>query len=727
MIPTTGTTPPEVHHLLSALHQFGLHLPASSPSAASLAEDLTAVLNRPDQLREVLQELAPQATELVVTGTCDRRLVGMTTGPEDPWWLIDLSGRPHRTRPWPAWTRDRLHLDAPWASASWGRLNRDGVRRLTRPRVLLVGLYKPEIFPLPRFSLSISDLARAGRASLTGDIRLLDMQLGATVADVLNAVDDHHWRPDIVGLSATFGQHDLLDALLTALYSRPDPPLVLAGGSLTVRNESLLLEKFPRLLVARGAGETTTADVLAHWHGDLDLDQVRGIGFAGAARGIGTLSIRQRRTATVGNALLQDALPELDLLDATLGAGGVAQLETSRGCTNACSFCPRGHKGTWNGHLPEHLPWLLARMSDVFTAHPEVARVLYLVDEEFIGAGPEAVPRALALASLLHEAGFSWETSCRIDQVRRLDRDRDWHLTRARIWRELVAHGLRRCLFGVESGVTSVLERFVKETTGEQNALAVRTLSALGVATRHTYITFDPLVTLEELTATHAFQARTDLLLRPLPHLDVEDIIDGVTNEDFVARHAAGRPFYTEIPYMLVSMECLTGAAYTRRVQQAGLARAPQPLMGRLDAAYADWRIGVAAHHAQLWIDRNFTLDYTLKSLEKTLTGPQRHSVRAARSVIKDSAFTVLTDMLEAITTHDLRCRREHALTRDLLTVLDARHAALRPQAEETVTALLPVLPTAAARRLGREHDRWQCATGWHLINASACQLANPA
>ena len=40
------------------------------------------------------------------------------------------------------------------------------------------------------------------------------------------------------------------------------------------------------------------------------------------------------------------------------------------------------------------------------------------------------------------------------------------------MWRELVERGLRRCLFGVESGVTSILERFNKETTGEQNALA---------------------------------------------------------------------------------------------------------------------------------------------------------------------------------------------------------------------------------------------------------------
>jgi hypothetical protein len=91
------------------------------------------------------------------------------------------------------------------------------------------------------------------------------------------------------------------------------------------------------------------ADVLAYWHGDMDLPQVRGIGYLGAAHGHGTLmpAIRPRHTATVSNRAQTDMWPELDLLRPTFGHDGVAQLETSRGCTNFCSFCPRGHKGQW--------------------------------------------------------------------------------------------------------------------------------------------------------------------------------------------------------------------------------------------------------------------------------------------------------------------------------------------------------------------------------------------
>src|SRR5262249_55213754 len=128
-------------------------------------------------------------------------------------------------------------------------------------------------------------------------------------------------------------------------------------------------------LIARGAGESTIADVLANWHGDLDLDQVRGIGYTGAARGEGTLAIgRFRKNAIVANRAQADILPELALLATTFEHRGVAQLESSRGCTNYCSFCPRGHKGQWAGTDPAALPWIVRAMGEVFDRYPEVSR-----------------------------------------------------------------------------------------------------------------------------------------------------------------------------------------------------------------------------------------------------------------------------------------------------------------------------------------------------------------
>jgi hypothetical protein len=657
-----------------------------------------------------------------LTGTLDRRLLLAERAPGlDGWAVADLSGQPHATRAWPPWTQGRIAIDDTNRWLSTATLTAEAIHRVRNPRVLLVALYHPEWFPLPRFPLAISDLARAARSTLAGQVRLMDMQLGVTLKDILAAVAT--WEPAIVGVSATFGQHDLLTALLDQMSTLPVPPLMLAGGSLTVRNEHLLLDRYPRLLIARGAGEPTIADIVGYFHGDLELADVRGVGYVGAARG-GGLAVggRHQRTAGVANRTQTDFLPELDLLDATFDHKGVAQLEASRGCTNFCSFCPRGHKGTWAGGTPDALVWILQQMGQVFDRHPTVSRTLYLVDEEAIGADADAVPRALALAKTIRAAGFRWESSCRVDQVVAPDQNRAWHIERACLWRQLVAHGLRRMLFGVESGVSTVLDRFNKETTADQNALAIRTLSALGVPTRFTYITFDQLMDIGELEASHAFQARTDLLLRPLPHLSADEIVDGVRDEHFVATHSAGRPLYTGISYMLVSMECLIGAAYTRKVQAAGLAGAARPQLGRIDADFADWRIGRCSHHAQLWVDRNFALDYTLKSLEKILDGPPRSLVHGVRVTIKDAAFALLGRMLTLTAEASPSSPDVDRFDRALNAAMDDHLRRLRVVLTATIDGLLLNLPAEAAAVLRREHGRWEQAQAWRLINsADAC------
>lgn len=479
------------------------------------------------------------------------------------------------------------------------------------------------------------------------------------------------------------------------------------------------MDRYPNLLIARAAGEPTIRDVLAHWHGDLRREEIHGIGFNGAARGPGTLAVGRRRTAKPVSSSQDDILPELDLLPATFDHRGVAQIEGSRGCTNFCSFCPRGHKGQWTGGQPQSFPWLLEEMGQVFDQYPHISRTVYLVDEEFVGRGADSVPRALEMAGTLHRAGFAWETSCRIDQVVREDRDLTWHQERAAMWRTLVERGLRRCLFGVESGVDSILDRFNKETTGEQNALAIRTLSALGVPTRYTYISFDQLMTFEELRATYDYQGRTDLLLRPMPELSVEEIVEGVRDPQWVKEAATGRPFHSGISYMLVSMECLIGAAYTKKAQAAGLTGQIQPAMGRQEAAFADWRIGVASQWAQLWVDRNFALDYTFKSFEKILDGIPRQAVRRARVVLKDAAYTAFGLMLSAIGDTDLDGPDDGVLSARLRSHLEAEIGTLTQRMEAVTEQVTDVLPLSHARQLAYEHERWAGARDWKSINAS--------
>ncbi|MEV0484509.1 radical SAM protein [Streptomyces sp. NPDC050508] len=695
---------------------------ACEPNAAAPANlpvDLPSVLIDPQLLQGVLESsLESRVGPIRITGSLERRLVFIERA-DGRWVVADLANQPHSTRDWPVWTRAHLSLDDPTSAVCLAQLSEEASHRLSRPRVLLAALYHPEYFPLPRFPLGISDVARAARSQLLGTVTLADMQLGSDLGTLIEQVTSE--LPDILGISVTFGQHDLLIELLETVHALPEPPVVIAGGSLTVRNEGLLLQRYPKLLIARGGGEATMEALLQHWHGDIDRREIPGLGFNGAARG-GALAIGRRHTPKpVARDASNDILPELDLLPATLQRHGVAQLETSRGCTNYCSFCPRGHKGIWSGSQPTQLPWILGEIGNVFDRHPDIARVIYLVDEEFIGRGDTAVQRALEVAGAVHDAGFKWESSCRIDQVVLPDRDEDWHVERATMWRGLLDRGLRRMLFGVESGVDSILERFNKETTADQNALAIRTLSALGVPTRFTYITFDHLMTIEELKATHEFQGRTDLLIKPQPHLPVEEVVRGVRDEEFVSAHSSGRALHTGISYMLVSMECLIGAAYTRRVEQAGLAGQSRPSMGRVDAEFADWRIGMASYWSQLWVDRNFALDYTLKSQEKILDGTPRLVVRETRSVLKDASYRVLGAMIDAINEQpDQRLpAAEAVLNGRIERILNREIDVLRDRMSEVLTQTVSVLPAEHRRTLHAQHDRWTSAGTWELINAS--------
>jgi hypothetical protein len=193
----------------------------------------------PQRLRRSLEApLGAAAGRVRVAGTLDRRLAFIERL-DGRWAAADLSGTPHGSRAWPQWADGNLRLDDPGSWLSLAALDDHAVYRLSRPDVQLAALYHPENFPLPRFPLGISDVARAARSTLLGTVRLGDMQLGLTLPELVGQLTAQ--VPDILGVSATFGQHDLLTGLLDIVYRLPQPPLVIAGGSLTARNEAMLL------------------------------------------------------------------------------------------------------------------------------------------------------------------------------------------------------------------------------------------------------------------------------------------------------------------------------------------------------------------------------------------------------------------------------------------------------------------------------------------------------
>jgi len=607
---------------------------------------------------------------------------------------------------------------------------------LKNPKVFLTALYHPETFPLPRFSLAISDLIRAARIAGVAHVEAEDMQLGIKIEDIVARIIKE--APDIIGISATFGQQDVLDNLMSSLIDQNvlNKSQIVFGGSLSALNRVILLEKYPNAIVALGAGENTISDLIAVSRGELEISKVNGIAYKDAnGEFIQTRVLSPRQT--------NEMLPELDLLRKTLSLKGVMQLESSRGCSYACSFCPRTHKGIWSGDDPHSLKILLPDICRLLDDFPEIARKIYLVDEEFFGyqADGESDQRVLDVASELQSKKIRFETSSRADQVFRPHKDKEWHINRLTVWQDLVARGLDRCLFGIESGVDSILKRFNKKSNSEQNSTAIRLLSLLGVPPRYTYITFDPLMSRDELIATYLYQGRTDLILKKACNLTTREIFHTATNAQEWSKMVKNEPFYRSISYMLVTMECLIDAPYTSVARSAGLTGTTNSNMGRIDSKYVDLDIGVMAFSAQCWIDRNFALDYLFKSIEKYTTGEVRSAIRKLRSVVKDYAYELLGLMLglwgaedpvlglsselrsyyklqncsEKFKIHDQKFHGKFEVTCD---IMDLHFDRMVDQMRAQFQYISPHLPSGERSAIEEQLDRWSSTRGWDQINA---------
>lgn len=559
-----------------------------------------------------------------------------------------------------------LQPDRWWSPATFSQ---DAVFRITRPVIKLLALCHREYFPIPRFALGISDLASTIRSGFFGQVSLMDMQVGDTIPSMVKeCIKD---SVDIVGVSVTFGQHDLLKDLLSLLISSRLNILVVVGGSLAALNSVAILRHYPQVLIARSAGEITLRDIVNYWRGECPVHSINDIEFVQACPDdvsamtaqLGAQDHRHLLMPTFGNKVSSETpdlsrtaksneaqqdvpLPELDLLPRTLYSHGVMQLETCRGCNFACSFCPREHKGAWYAADVTGYDSFLSDVGAVYDAYPAISRKIFLVDEEFFGDRHDAENRVLHVATVMHRAGFHFETSSRLDQVYRPCENVKWHTRRLRVWQQLVKLGMDRCLFGVESGVDSILARFRKRTTSEQNAIAIRLLSLVYIPVRLTYITFDPLMTMRELIETYRFQGRTDLCLAPTPNEDLTKLLATALDDSVAMGRSIGVPLYERISYMLVSLECLLGSDYLYEVNSAGLTGTENLLMGRRDTQYADPIIGTLSQHAQMWIDRSFTLDYILKSLLKITMGPTQSRLVSLRKTLKDYAYRLLGIML---------------------------------------------------------------------------------
>lgn len=497
---------------------------------------------------------------------------------------------------------------------------------LELPEVILINLCVIENFPVPRLNLSTGAIASYLRKFQCAKVTIIDMQTRVFVNDIIDKC--RLTNPAFIGISISFGQRKIADFMLVQFVELIERGIITSkiviGNVIPSLYRKEFLKEYKEIIVAYQEGEYTFLDLIDYYKGKKTISQVRGITYIENA----TKNLIENASELVDMASLP--FPALDTLSDIVKYKGALTLECSRGCNYAkCTFCPRFHKTSCWRCLPskrtiEHF----AIMADVAEKN-NLSPTIFLADEEFVGQLPEKleIKRINELCEYLKllNKKIEFEISARIDSIYDPSKSHDDNINKLKMWKSLHDNGLKRLFLGVESGCNRQLKRFAKGTTSIQNVVAIRLISALGINIRIGYITFDPLMdSFDDLIENIEFLEREDILLNVISHLELEQLYYSIINYDCVATHNCVKaPLYTKVSYMLTTLEVLAGSAYSKMMEleekklKVNLLIDIDVNMARYKVGFVNDIIGALSEYCQKWIDSNFSLLYTIKSLYK--------------------------------------------------------------------------------------------------------------
>lgn len=522
------------------------------------------------------------------------------------------------------------------------------------PRVVLVNMCVLENFPVPRLNLSTGAIAAYIRLHQKARVIILDMQLRISISDIMDVLEKN--PPDLIGISISFGQKNLADELLTKLKDS----VVLKDSVIAVGNviPSLYTEEYlteyPSVIVSYGEGEESSLNLIDYAVGSISLEKVPGIAYVDEDK-----HIHKNKMDFLDISELP--FPAIDTLLDIIKYKGAFTLELSRGCNySQCTFCPRAHKGgRWRCLSVD-------RMISYFTLYADICNKLkqdpsfYIADEEFIGQLPheKELERMVSFCNRIKALNLNirFDISARVDSIYKPEVSDEQNIEHLQIWSMLREIGLNRLFLGVESGCDAQLIRYNKGTTSDQNAVALKLITALGINIRFGYITFDPLMPdFDEIISGHHFIERTDILYNAVDtdKTSLTELYNAIVyNSENANVCPKNVPLYSKISYPLTSLEVLTSTKYLSMIREYQFLHGKVLLkdadlnMARYKTEYANNRIGQVSDACQRWIDYNFPVMYTLKGLYKTSVGEVRKRIFALMEMAKSTDHYLLNFIL---------------------------------------------------------------------------------
>lgn len=293
-------------------------------------------------------------------------------------------------------------------------------------------------------------------------------------------VDDD--KTQVIGVSIPQGTLSTAETFLSQLYEYGFSGQVVLGHALPTYQPELFLEKFPQAIIVQGWGENAFSKIVEGVLNDSDtLSEIPNLAY-----------LKDGTVTTNSIVWPNEFIPSSPYNPST----HLPRVEASRGCHhNVCTYCTRPlqdrQQPTWMRIPPEIV------IQSLSTLKANGVEKFAFTDEDFFGDDLEG---AMEIANALKEmGGMTFSLDLRADSIVNIE---DSHIQaeyRDELIRTLIEAGMSLVFVGVETLSDTQLKRYGKGVSPEVEIAAIKKISSLSVPMELGLITFDPLLTIQEL------------------------------------------------------------------------------------------------------------------------------------------------------------------------------------------------------------------------------------
>lgn len=380
-------------------------------------------------------------------------------------------------------------------------------------KIALIALFPSTKFPLIGESHGICVISGylMKKFGTDIDVELFDQQINSNdeiISGILN------FRPDIIGFSLKIGTLPELESLIPTLKYRYDEngidlPIIVFGNSVAHFNYEYLLKKYPQSIISFGEGEVCFEDLVLFKQNKLsDKQFIRNIAFVDYDSIIKT-KFEYLSSAQIAQADRRNSIKFYRV-------GGEVYIEGSRGCHYCgCSICEcrlfLGSKSIESRWRQKNVEVIL---SEIALLEAIGIETVTFSDEDFWGSREKGTAHAYAIAKGILNRGLKIEyrVNLRVKTIYNRNYSEEEISQIKNTLSALKRSGLTKVFLGFESGSPSQLQRYSKGFILEEFVEAKKILDELGIEYELGFISFDPMMSLEELVESLMFIRDNDCI-----------------------------------------------------------------------------------------------------------------------------------------------------------------------------------------------------------------------